>query len=358
MISRFLSRRWSLLMFIVACIIVFGNLLVQLPYTFHDKLVSVGSAVQAKAVDKTHIILLWHWPYGNAFSLEGGYCKEHFDISNCIMVADRSRFPEADLVVFHNWELARTHTEQLPVNLTRPEKQRWVWVTRESPLFNGDVKPLNGYFNLTMTYRRDSDIYTPYGIMLPKKTVSEEPLENFIPKNKDKLVCWVVSNFKPKYLRTAVYQKLKKVIPVEVYGKGGNRTIDQEALTPTISRCYFYLSFENSVHKDYITEKLWYNGYRSGAVPVVLGPSREEYEAVADKDSFIHVNDFNTVEELGVFLKNLTVDKERYASYFSYRRKYNAVRKFWTESLCKFCPTISTLPPYKVYEDLDAWQNA
>ncbi|XP_062407115.1 4-galactosyl-N-acetylglucosaminide 3-alpha-L-fucosyltransferase FUT5-like [Sardina pilchardus] len=310
----------------------------------------VDSAVQAKAVNKTHIILLWNWPFGIPFSLEGVCSKEH---SNCIMVANRSRFPEADFVVFHNWELALSHTEQLPLNLIRPEKQRWVWLTMESPLFNGNVKPLNGYFNLTMTYRRDSDIYVPYGMMVPKNNVSEEPLENFIPKNKDKLVCWIVTLLDPKYLRTAVYQKLKTVIPVEVYGKGGKGRIAKEDLLPTISRCYFYLSFENSVYKDYITEKLWLNAYIGGAVPVVLGPSWENYEAVTDKDSFIHVNDFNTVEELGVFLKKLAADKERYASYFSYRRKYEVVRESWYRNMCKFCPTFSSFPPYKVYEHLD-----
>ncbi|XP_062395707.1 3-galactosyl-N-acetylglucosaminide 4-alpha-L-fucosyltransferase FUT3-like [Sardina pilchardus] len=341
---------WSLLMLTVAIIIIISYV-----YMINGNPGS-PSAVQVKAVNKTHIILLWNWPFGTPFSLERCQ-KEH---SNCIMVANRSRFPEADFVVFHNWELALSHTEQLPLNLIRPEKQRWVWLTAESPLFNGNLKPLNGYFNMTMTYRRDSDIYVPYGMLVPKNNVSEEPLENFIPKNKDKLVCWIVSNHNPKYLRTAVYEKLKTVIPVEVYGRGGKGRIPAEDLLSTISRCYFYLAFENSVYKDYITEKLWYNSYSGGAVPVVLGPSRENYEAVTDKDSFIHVNDFNTVEELGVFLKNLAADKERYASYFSYRRKYE-VRRYewcsWCSRMCKLCPTFSSLPPYKVYEHLDASQN-
>ena len=49
-----------------------------------------------------------------------------------------------------------------------------------------------------------------------------------------------------------------------------------------------------------------------GAVPVVLGPSWEQYEAVAPKDSFIHVADFSSMEDLGESLRKLAEDKQQF----------------------------------------------
>ena len=56
-----------------------------------------------------------------------------------------------------------------------------------------------------------------------------------------------------------------------------------------ISDYKFVLSIENSVCKDYITEKFFNNGLASGVVPIVGGPDREAYEKVASRESFIHV---------------------------------------------------------------------
>ena len=42
-----------------------------------------------------------------------------------------------------------------------------------------------------------------------------------------------------------------------------------------ISSYKFYLVFENAIHcNDYISEKLWRNALRTGAVPIVFGPHR------------------------------------------------------------------------------------
>ena len=348
---RWMKYRWILPTFILVCLSLYGYLLFQgLPLLDSDQTIT-----NAETGTKTHKILVWHWPFGNSFNLDGDFCKDKFGVPNCIMMDNQSRLSEADIVIFHNRELIQGQ-QRLPVNRKRPEKQRWVWLTMESPANNGDVKPFAGYFNWTMTYHQDADIYSPYGFMVPKESETHEPLESFIPKDKTDLACWVVSNFSPHHKRTTIYEKLKTVIPIKVYGGAVNKRLDDQTLLPTISRCSFYLAFENSVSRDYISEKLWRNAYMSGAVPVVFGPTREEYEAVAQKDSFIHVNDFDTIEELGEFLKTLAADRERYASYFNWRRKYTVEITHWVELAYKFCPKISSLPPYKVYENLDAWQ--
>ena len=282
-------------------------------------------------------ILLWHWPFGKPCNLSGDVCLEHWGIHGCLLVDNRSLFSRANLVVFHNHELM-SGRQKLPLKCIRPSGQRWVWLSLESPENNGKSWVQRKHFDYIMTYRRDADITIPYGQLVSKEAENDGTVGAFIPKGKTSLACWVVSNYSKHHKRTAVYEKLKKVIPVEVYGRAVNKYLDAHNLLPTISRCYFYLAFENSISTDYITEKFWYNALVGGAVPVVLGPPREQYEAVAPKDSFIHVDDFRSIEELGNFLKKLAEDKERYAKYFAWKQQHTVkLYRDWRERLCAIC---------------------
>ncbi|XP_076152192.1 alpha-(1,3)-fucosyltransferase 7-like [Alosa pseudoharengus] len=302
------------------------------------------------------MILVWHWPFGYSTQLNPNICSETYSIPNCVLMDNRYWFHRADFVVFHNRELI-TGSQRLPTDRPRPHYQRWVWFSLESPENNGNLRPFAGYFNYTMSYNRDADFYIPYGRLVPKKPVKGVTVDDFIPKNKSSLACWVVSNFSPRHKRTSVYNKLKKVIQVDVYGDPFNKYLSQSSLLPTISRCYFYLSFENSQFKDYITEKFWRNALLGGAVPVVLGAPRAHYEAVAPKGSFIHVDDFSSVEELGKYLTDLAEDKERYASYFTWHLNYTVqVGGTWEHRMCSICTMTDSLPPKQVYKDLQAWE--
>ncbi|XP_041932207.1 alpha-(1,3)-fucosyltransferase 7-like [Alosa sapidissima] len=360
----FCSHRCTLLAAFLVCLTFFVSFwLIQWPSLLnglHCKM-KMTSRIETEVINmninaKNTTVLVWYWPFGKKSSVDDNVCWERFGIPNCKLVDDRSMFSQADFVVFHNRELIQGQ-QRLPVDQTRPQRQKWVWFSLESPAHNGNVKPFDGHFNCTMSYRLDADVYTPYGSMVPQDFGTGLTVEDFIPKNKSSMACWVVSNYAAHHKRTAVYNRLKTIIPVNVYGGAVNKRLDGNVLLPTISRCYFYLSFENSIFKDYITEKLWYNGFMGGAVPVVLGPPREQYEAVAPKDSFIHVDDFPSLEELGKFLKSLAEDKERYASYFNWKLNYT-VKRFgdWREEFCKICPKVSSLQKHKVYEDFHNWE--
>ena len=63
----------------------------------------------------------------------------------------------------------------------------------------------------------------------------------------------------------------------------------------------FYLSFENTLCDDYITEKFWL-ALQAGMVPVVRGPSPQSYHRVAPPNSFIHVEDFAGPKALAAHL--------------------------------------------------------
>ncbi|VDL95265.1 unnamed protein product, partial [Schistocephalus solidus] len=58
---------------------------------------------------------------------------------------------------------------------------------------------------------------------------------------------------------------------------------------------------------------------RVGMVPIVYGPPKEEYEARAPPNSFIHVDDFATVNDLIQYLEYLDHNHTAYATYFAWR---------------------------------------
>ncbi|KPP59238.1 alpha-(1,3)-fucosyltransferase 7-like [Scleropages formosus] len=304
-------------------------------------------------MDSNISILLWHWPFGHQFELDGDVCWERYGIPRCHLHNQRSQFYYADVVVFHHNEL-KNGTQKLPLDLCRPPEQKWLWLSLESPASNGILYAYNGLFNWTMSYRRDADIFMPYGELVPKKTTKEY----IIPKNKSFLACWVVSNYVTQHRRSKVYESLKKLIKVQVYGNWAKRPLTVKELLPTISRCYFYLAFENSEFKDYITEKLWRNSFQAGAVPVVLGPPRKNYELLVPPNSFIHVDDFESLDSLVDFLKQLASNETQYRSYFKWQEHYEVkVYADWRERLCKICTLYQKPLNKKVYHNLHAWAN-
>lgn len=322
-------------------ILILGGLFGSLQKMPHFQL--LGSA------KKTNItILLWYWPFQIPYSLEGDICLKNYNITGCQLVDNRTYYSTANIVVFHQHEL-KAGSQKLPHHLARPVWQRWLWLSLEAPQNNGNLNQYNGVFNLAMSYHPDADVTVPYG-RIQEKDLTDDFV---IPKNKTHLVCWVVSNYRDDQKRAQVYQELRKIIPVQVYGNAVKRPLNQDALLPTISRCYFYLAFENSVSPHYITEKLWRNAFMAGTVPVVLGPPRSHYEAVAPPHSFIHVEDFDSLATLARFLKEVAGDAKLYKSYFSWHKSYTVkLYTDWRERLCNICQVYDKLPYHKIYHNL------
>jgi glycoprotein 3-alpha-L-fucosyltransferase len=65
-----------------------------------------------------------------------------------------------------------------------------------------------------------------------------------------------------------------------------------------------------------------------------MGAPRSDYEQLAPPESFIHVDDFSTPQELADFLLQLIADKERYNSYFRWKGSGEYIdTKYW----CRLC---------------------
>lgn len=128
-----------------------------------------------------------------------------------------------------------------------------------------------------------------------------------------------------------------------------------------INREYkFYLSFENSNCPLYVSEKLYnnalgYNDLNHLVVPIVMGPSKSDYELLAPPSSFIHVDDFESPKELANFLKLLDGDDALYNYYFAWK---TVGRFIDTKFMCRICALAndSELSARKrSYPDIESW---
>ncbi|XP_012689174.2 4-galactosyl-N-acetylglucosaminide 3-alpha-L-fucosyltransferase 9-like [Clupea harengus] len=334
-----------------------GNQLSTVCTAYVGKVPSVKETNISSVIQKSEkpILLIWLWPYGVKFELKD--CKTHFNIDSCVLTDDRSLYNVADGVLFYHksiaWDLGN-----LPKD-PRPAFQKWIWYNVESPTNTGRKAGLENLFNLTLTYRRDLDITARYELSIVK---SPEP---FVCPQKNKIVCWIASNNiagTGASVRQNYYNELRKHIDVNVYGRAvsGASSLRQEDYYSTIASCKFYLAFENSRHEDYITEKL--NGPMvAGTVPIVLGPSRENYEQFIPADSFIHVDDFSDPKALAEYLLQLNQNEEMYMRYFAWRQYFKATphllstQNEFTQPICAACDHIAKDNTFNVVHDLFWW---
>ncbi|XP_041820386.1 4-galactosyl-N-acetylglucosaminide 3-alpha-L-fucosyltransferase 9-like [Chelmon rostratus] len=301
--------------------------------------------VQTAAVDTEPdtIVLIWMWPFDGRFDLS---CSI-FNIKRCHLTDDKSLYHKAHGVLFHHRDIYPSRFPQGP----RPCFQKWVWSNMESPANSAPIPHFNHIFNLTCNYRLDSNIPVPYGYLVP---VTPED-ESFKLPAKDKLVCWVVSHWKWNHKRIGFYYEMAKHIKIHTYGKAFGQDLSEQEYSNTVSSCKFYLSFENSIYKDYITEKL-YRPMSLGTVPVVLGPPRQNYEDHIPGESFIHVNDFSTPKELAERLIYLDQNKSEYMRYLDWTSKLKVkMSVFGREQACKTCQYLQNHRGYEAFCDLNKW---
>ncbi|XP_025274960.1 alpha-(1,3)-fucosyltransferase 4 [Canis lupus dingo] len=293
-------------------------------------------------------VLLWWEPFAGR---AGGArrppdCWLRFRIRGCRLLADRAAYGEAQAVLFHHRDLVRGAPDWPPPwgGHPRPPGQRWVWMNFESPSHSPGLRHLAGdLFNWTLSYRADSDVFVPYGRLYPRAHPGDPPPGPAPPlARKRGLVAWVVSNWDERQARVRYYRQLSRHVPVDVFGRAGpGRPVPDSGLLHTVARYKFYLAFENSQHPDYITEKLWRNALLAGAVPVVLGPDRANYERFLPRGAFIHVDDFPSASSLAAHLLFLDRNPAVYRRYFHWRRSYAVhITSFWDEPWCRACQAV------------------
>lgn len=229
----------------------------------------------------------------------------------------------------------------------------------ECPLHT-PTQTIPNIFNWTATYRSDSDIVAPYekwAYYDPK--VTEVVQDKNYACNKTKAVAWFVSNCNTRNNRLPYATELSKFIPVDIYGSCGKKRCPRataDECFETLDRDYkFYLAFENSNCRDYITEKFYVNGLSRNIIPIVMGASRKEYEEMAPRNSFIHVDDFKSPEELAKYLHILDQNDDLYNSYFKWKGTGELINTFFWCRVCAMLHNEEALSKPKWYEDVNDW---
>lgn len=149
---------------------------------------------------------------------------------------------------------------------------------------------------------------------------------------------------------------------VDIYGSCGTFKCSRN----TADKCFeildhdykFYLAFENSNCKDYITEKFFVNSLNRNILPIVMGARPEDYENSAPYRSYIHIDEFASPKELAEYLEILDKNDDLYNSYFKWKGTGEFINTyFW----CRVCSMLHDENSIKIpnwYEDINEWWRA
>ncbi|KAL7056990.1 hypothetical protein AAHC03_019044 [Spirometra sp. Aus1] len=240
-----------------------------------------------------------------------------------------------------------------PAALPKPVNQTWALETGEPPFKMPQISPkMRNHFRIFLTTNSESHVPWVYGVFMANKEPEKiVPLTEQIQMLNENNARWLpshhaqrrkkavalVSNRRPKNRRMDYMKELANYTEVDFYGRGQrNCSRKGDECLRGLSRQYkFYLAFENSNCKDYITEKLFRNALQFGMLPVVMGASRDEYCAIAPPNSFIHVDDFASPAALAKYLNWLDRNDTAYASYFAWKAYGKIVRYRRTD--CRLC---------------------
>ena len=283
-------------------------------------------------------------------------------VTNCIVTDDRSKLSEASAVMFHQYVNDRPSYKL--------QDQRWVFFSFEAPNYH-PVKPYRNLINWIQSFRLDADIFMPY-YNYYKRDVPVKIDYGAILKQKTKLVAWFVSECGTISGRDYYVRTLMKFISIDVYGACSFKFFQynkcgkgKDCKNRILNNDYkFYLSFENTLYKDYVTEK-YFQMLDLNIVPIVRGDGN--YSAIGPPHSFINTKDFSSIRDLADYLKYLDQNDEEYIKYLKYKENYVLDEPTWPvlfrtnhkqydNGWCLLCRKLNDPNEFfKRYENLEKW---
>lgn len=176
-----------------------------------------------------------------------------------------------------------------------------------------------------------------------------------IAKNKTKMVLHLVSNCVTPSKRELYVEQLKYYVNITERGQCSGIKCDDTCARNQIAQHRFYFAFENSVCRDYITEKI-FNRIGKLIVPIVL--NRSIYDGILVPGSFIAVDDFESPRELADYLEYLARNNTAYLKYFEWTKHYKKPKP--TAQYCHLCKYLhehwkENNGLNKVIPDIGAW---
>lgn len=311
----------------------------------------------------------------------------------------------ADAIVFH---MPNFHWDGYKTPTMRKAHQNWVFMSYETAtnvrerarhssrqqgekfLLGSTYPPidwarLRGIFNRTFTFRSDSDAVAKHGEIAHLKTTEAEgrtapvwtdrfdryTAQNWnISNNREKApVIWFVSHCRSHSGRDRYVRRLAKRIGVHIYGGCGTKTcgqdrrlrnpytVERDPCFDLVAREYkFYLSFENDICTDYITEKA-FNALQLDTVPVLL--SGASLSTLLPPGSVIDALS-RSPEQLADHLYSLLADEQAYQAHFTWRKHFSVQSHQSVPSPCDLCQALHSTEwsKPKTYPDMATWFNS
>ncbi|XP_063618901.1 alpha-(1,3)-fucosyltransferase C-like [Cydia splendana] len=337
-------------------------------------------------------ILQWtnpkHVPFVYMGKGQQGFIDRKCKYTNCYVTSDRNLLGDVskfDVIAFAGPEVSYTPN----VKLTPPKRsphQKYAFASIESagnyPICSNR---LDNFFNWTWTYRLDSENRWGYVIVRDAENKIIGPnidmhwmkLEDMDPvseelaaqlRSKTKTAAWFVSNCETRNFRENYVKDLQEELEaydltVDVYGKCGplkcERSTEEECFQLIKRDYYFYLSFENSFSKDYVTEKLLH-GLKYNAIPIVYGGAN--YTRFMPDGIYLNARELGP-KELAKKMKHLIDHPDEYKEYFRWTNHYSYYRRVEnveTDDYCGYCTLLNNDEMVKktsIYKNFKDWWN-
>ncbi|KAM9976709.1 hypothetical protein ACTFIR_010553 [Dictyostelium discoideum] len=263
----------------------------------------------------------------------------------------------------YNYTLKRYNPNQITIG--------WTMESGGLYRFEGNSNFIISNFNITAGYPRVNDfnkqthIYVPYGPVEYSGSDSYAHSAKFheikeIPPKRNNSIVWISSNcWHEDYKRVDLMRSIMNITKVDSYGSCLNNIdfTDQDKLINSkhdqkmnvLKRYNFAIAFENSLCKDYITEKLW-ESLSVGTIPIYLGaPNIMEF--LPDPGSIINVRDFKSVNDLVDYIKKVENDQNlrlKHLKWIKIKKWSKEFQNIYDESvnnlnpLCSICSKIAS----------------
>lgn len=291
------------------------------------------------------------------------------DVSKCLLSKDETAFNLSDVVVIRPFDL-KTCIKK------RRNGQVWIFMEHESPksfdpAHKGMQECYRNMFNWTFTYRRDSDFTLVHGYFKPNKGRSRIDLSRLEQdiKSKTRNAVGFISNCNVSSQRDIFAQELNATgLNLDIVGGCGNLKCRNDNrhktswnTTGAKNECFdvlnskykFYLSFENALCADYVTEKSLNLIMSRNIVPVIRdGVNHSLYHPPG---SYIHTSEFANVQKLVSHLLGIANNKARYREYFNWRKHYavHGIIDILQQTFCEICKRSHNLDKYhRIYDDV------
>ncbi|XP_053611641.1 alpha-(1,3)-fucosyltransferase C-like isoform X2 [Plodia interpunctella] len=317
---------------------------------------------------KTYYILRWKMigiynPLRFLGTGSSKFIEMNCPYQNCYVTDNKNfllKITDFDAIIFSGRSSRKYTLSYLPQQ--RSPSQKYIFALNEPvPMFLTCNPLLENFFNWTWTHKLSSDIRWSYVLIYdlhgnevgPKQNMTwptemtpiKDKKTKAILDGKSKAAAWFVSHCdtfgrREKYVKVLKPELASLNLILDVYGDCGNLSCpvgDNKCNELVKADYYFYFSFENSITRDYVTEKLL-TALLNYAVPVVYGGA--DYTRFLPPGSYLDAHNLRPIE-LARTMKEIIQNKTRYYDFFRWRNHFVYKHGENASEICNVCTALN-----------------